>query len=127
MSGAKLAQAFASGDVFAFPSTTETLGLVALESFASGVPVVGARAGGIPYVIDDGTTGFLVDPEAPDSVWADRLAQVLNDESLRRRLGANAREEAERWSWRASTEKVVEYYQEAIELHSRRVVKKGRR
>ncbi|WP_394282402.1 glycosyltransferase family 4 protein [Corynebacterium sp.] len=126
MSGAELAQAFASGDVFAFPSTTETLGLVALESFASGVPVVGARAGGIPYVIDDGTTGFLVDPEAPDSVWADRLAQVLNDDDLRRRLGANAREEAERWSWRASTEKVVEYYQESIELHSRRVVKKRR-
>ncbi|WP_257181417.1 glycosyltransferase family 4 protein [Corynebacterium cystitidis] len=126
MSGAELAQAFASGDVFAFPSTTETLGLVALESFASGVPVVGARAGGIPFVIDEGETGFLVDPQAPDSVWAERLAQVLNDDGLRRRLGANARAEAERWSWRASTEKVVEYYQEAIDLHARRLVKKRR-
>ncbi|SES00152.1 glycosyltransferase family 4 protein [Corynebacterium cystitidis] len=125
MSGAELAQAFASGDVFAFPSTTETLGLVALESFASGVPVVGARAGGIPFVIDEGETGFLVDPQAPDSVWAECLAQVLNDDGLRR-LGANARAEAERWSWRASTEKVVEYYQEAIDLHARRLVKKRR-
>ena len=67
MSGEPLAQAFASADVFAFPSLTETLGLVALEAFASGVPVVGARAGGIPFVIDDGETGFLVDKEAaPD-------------------------------------------------------------
>lgn len=64
MSGEPLAQAFASADVFAFPSLTETLGLVALEAFASGVPVVGARAGGIPFVIDDGETGFLVDKEA---------------------------------------------------------------
>lgn len=124
MSGPQLAQAFASGDVFVFPSTTETLGLVALESFASGVPVVGARAGGIPFVIEEGETGFLVDPEGSDEVWAQRIAQVLDDEHLRKRLGANAREEAERWSWRASTEKVVDYYQESIDLHARRLVKK---
>lgn len=47
MSGQELAEAYASADVFVFPSTTETLGLVALESMASGVPVVAARAGGI--------------------------------------------------------------------------------
>ncbi|WIM72785.1 glycosyltransferase [Corynebacterium suedekumii] len=64
LSGADLAAAFASGDVFVFPSHTETLGLVALESMASGVPVVGARAGGIPFVIDDHETGILVDADA---------------------------------------------------------------
>ena len=59
MSGLELAQAYASADVFAFPSRSETLGLVALEAFASGVPVVGARAGGIPFVIDEGVTGVV--------------------------------------------------------------------
>lgn len=119
LSGADLASAFASGDVFAFPSTTETLGLVALESFASGVPAVGARAGGIPFVIAEGETGFLVDPEDYDT-WADRLATVLLDEKLRLRMGKAARTEAESHGWRAATERLVRYYDLAIEDHPRR-------
>lgn len=54
MTGEALSQAFASADVFVMPSETETLGFVVLESMASGVPVVGADAGGIPDLIDDG-------------------------------------------------------------------------
>lgn len=114
MSGTPLAQAFASADVFAFPSLTETLGLVALESFASGVPVVGARAGGIPFVIDDGKTGTLVDKQASPQQWADAFAGMLIDETSRHCFSIAARAEAERWSWRAATEKLVEYYEECI-------------
>lgn len=116
MSGADLAGAFASGDVFAFPSTTETLGLVALESFASGVPVVGARAGGIPFVIDDLVTGYLVDPE-DTSGWAQRISTLLSDKQLHGQMAEAARAEAERWSWRESTETLVSYYQRAIDGH----------
>lgn len=54
MSGEALSQAFASADVFVMPSDSETLGFVVLESMASGVPVVGANAGGIPDLIEDG-------------------------------------------------------------------------
>lgn len=114
MSGTPLAQAFASADVFAFPSLTETLGLVALESFASGVPVVGARAGGIPFVIEDGETGRLVDKHATPQQWADAFAGLLIDAPLRDTMALSARQEAERWSWRAATEKLVEYYEECI-------------
>lgn len=57
-----LADLYADSDVFVFPSPTETCGLVALEALASGVPVVGARAGGIPENLRDGLTGFLVEP-----------------------------------------------------------------
>ncbi len=116
MSGAELAQAYASADVFAFPSTTETLGLVALESMASGVPVVGARAGGIPFVIDDGRTGFLADPGDADA-WVDRLGRLLTDPGLRREMGRAVREEAERHSWRAATQTLVGFYEQAIDLH----------
>ncbi|MCQ4625358.1 glycosyltransferase family 1 protein [Corynebacterium sp. CCUG 69979] len=119
MSGEPLAQAFASADVFAFPSLTETLGLVALESFASGVPVVGARAGGIPFVIDDGETGLLVDKEASAAQWADAFAQLLIDDTRRHTMGTLAREEAQRWSWRAATEKLVEYYEQCISGHAK--------
>lgn len=114
MSGEPLAQAFASADVFAFPSQTETLGLVALESFASGVPVVGARAGGIPFVIEDGKTGLLVDKNAGASEWADAFASLLIDDSPHRPMSLAARAEAERWSWRAATERLVGYYEDCI-------------
>lgn len=116
LSGADLQSAFASGDVFAFPSVTETLGLVALESFASGVPVVGARAGGIPFVIDEAKTGYLVEPEDYD-MWAERIALLLDDESLRTEMGHTARSEALRHGWRAATESLVGYYQRAIDEH----------
>ena len=114
MSGEPLAQAFASADMFAFPSLTETLGLVALESFASGVPVVGARAGGIPFVIDDGDTGLLVDKEATPAQWAEAFAGLLIDASRRHTMSTAARAEAQRWSWRAATDTLVEYYEECI-------------
>ena len=114
MSGEPLAQAFASADIFAFPSQTETLGLVALESFASGVPVVGARAGGIPFVIEDDKTGLLVDKGAQADKWADAFAGLLIDAAQRRRMSLSARQEAERWSWRAATERLVGYYEDCI-------------
>jgi sulfoquinovosyltransferase len=52
LSGIELSQAFAAADVFVMPSDSETLGFVVLESMASGVPVVGCNAGGIPSIID---------------------------------------------------------------------------
>lgn len=59
MTGDALSQAFASADVFVMPSDSETLGFVVLESMASGVPVVGAQAGGIPDLIADGEVSFF--------------------------------------------------------------------
>ncbi len=116
LAGDDLAAAYASADVFAFPSTTETLGLVALESMASGVPVVGAEAGGIPFVIDEGRTGFLVRPGDTDAL-TDRLQRLVTDPGLRARMGAAARADAEQHSWRAATEALVGFYQLAVERH----------
>lgn len=118
LSGDDLAAAYASADVFAFPSTTETLGLVALESMASGVPVVGARAGGIPDVIADGENGFLFEPGDADEL-ADNIMLLVNDPELRQRFAAAGRAETEKWGWRAATERLLEYYQHAQELHWR--------
>lgn len=116
LAGEELAAAYASADVLAFPSTTETLGLVALESLASGVPVVGARAGGIPFAVDDGRTGLLVDPGRPQELTA-ALARLLDDDGLRARMGAAGRAEARTLDWRAATETLVGHYRSAVERH----------
>lgn len=118
LSGEELCRAFASADVFAFPSTTETLGLVALESLASAVPVVGANAGGIPDVVDDGVTGFLFPPGDEDAL-TDRLACLLGDPQRRAEMGAAGRAETLRHSWRGATESLVRAYETTIELHAR--------
>lgn len=102
MSGDTLSEAFASADVFIMPSDSETLGFVVLESMASGVPVIGAAAGGIPDLIDDGQTSFLV-PVADTNAFVDRLTKLQNDTKFRNEMGKKAREEAERWGWEAAT------------------------
>ncbi|WP_231928199.1 glycosyltransferase family 4 protein [Devriesea agamarum] len=113
MSGIELATAFASADVFAFPSCTDTLGLVSLESMASGVPVVGCRAGGIPDTIRDGETGFLVDPHDPHQMAA-RLGVILDNPGIRDRMGAAARLDAEKRSWSLATATLLSAYRTAI-------------
>ncbi|MFM9046440.1 MAG: glycosyltransferase family 4 protein [Cyanobium sp.] len=66
LAGEDLAAAYASGDAFLFPSSTETLGLVLLEAMAAGCPVVGANRGGIPDIVSHGENGCLYDPDQPD-------------------------------------------------------------
>lgn len=118
MSGADLAAAYASADVFAFPSDTETLGFVAMEAMASGVPPVGARAGGIPDVIDDGRTGLMFTPGDLGDL-TEKLGLLLGDDALRTSLGVAARREMERHGWREATEAVLTYYRHAMRVHAR--------
>jgi glycosyltransferase involved in cell wall biosynthesis len=55
----QIAPLLAAADLFVLPSQTESFGLSALEALASGVPVIGTKAGGLPEVIRDGETGIL--------------------------------------------------------------------
>ncbi|CAN5783496.1 glycosyltransferase family 1 protein [soil metagenome] len=118
MSGQALAEAYASADVFAFPSDTETLGFVAMEAMASGIPAVGARAGGIPDVIRHGENGFMFTPGDLGDL-TEQLGKLLFDAELRSKLGRQARADMEVWGWRAATEKLLEYYDLARTIHRR--------
>ena len=115
LAGDELGAAYASADVFAFPSDSETLGFAALEAMAAGVPVVAARAGGIPHVVDHGRTGLLVEPGS-GAALAEGIRALLRDPGLRARLAAEGRREAERWSWPEATRALVGYYRAAIRL-----------
>ena len=78
-------------DVLAMSSDTEGLPLVVLEAMATGLPVVSTSVGGIPNVIEEGQTGFLV-PAGDEAALRDRLARLAADRALARTLGARARE-----------------------------------
>jgi glycosyltransferase involved in cell wall biosynthesis len=79
-------------DVCVMPSRIdEAFGLVAAEAGLRGVPVVATRRGALPEIIADGETGFLVESHNPAQL-AEKLKLLLHDESLRRQLGAKARE-----------------------------------
>ncbi len=113
LAGEDLAAAYASGDAFLFPSSTETLGLVLLEAMAAGCPVVGANRGGIPDIVSHGENGCLYDPDDPPSLIA-AVNALLGDREARRTLRVSAREEAERWNWASATDQLKGYYQSVL-------------
>ena len=121
LAGEELAAAYASGDAFLFPSSTETLGLVLLEAMAAGCPVVGAARGGIPDIVTDGVNGCLYNPDDPDSLSA-AVHRLLDDPAQRRALRLAARQEAERWGWAGATEQLRGYYRQVLAQRSLNMV-----
>lgn len=117
LGGEELSQAYASGDVFVMPSESETLGFVVLEAMSSGIPVVAARAGGIPDIIpadQEGKTGYLYNPGDLEDCL-NKLKPLLFDKELRETIGKAARDEMEKFDWKAATRKVRnEQYNAAI-------------
>ncbi|GAA0141531.1 transferase [Lithospermum erythrorhizon] len=117
LQGEELSQAYASGDVFIMPSESETLGLVVLEAMSSGLPVVAARAGGIPDIVSEdqeGKTGYLFNPGDLDDCL-NKLVPLLRDSELRDTIGQAAREEMEKYDWKAATKRIRnEQYNTAI-------------
>ncbi len=109
--GEELAALFASADVFALPSSTETLSLVSLESMASGVPVLAMNAGGVRDIVGHDHTGLLAN-SAED--FATSLGRLLRDDDLRARLGAAGRAYAEGKSWTHACEALFQNYVAAL-------------
>ena len=83
-------QLLASSDVFVLSSGSEGLPLSILEAMAAGLPVVATKVGGVPELVLEGETGFLVPPGDPHSLAA-ALERLLDDSELRGRLGAAGR------------------------------------
>jgi glycosyltransferase involved in cell wall biosynthesis len=81
-----LVEQYARADIFVAPRRYESFGLIFLEAMMHGAACVGTRAGGIPEVVEHGTTGLLVPPEDPTAL-AEALARLAGDAALRRRMG----------------------------------------
>lgn len=113
LTGKPLAQAYASADVFVFPSYVESFGLVLLEAMASGLPIVAGRAGGVTDFVKSGEHGYLFTPyDMPDFVRG--VNQIVNDPALRQHLASQATIEAQKWTWQRNTARLLEIYQEVI-------------
>lgn len=109
MSRDRLADLLAVASVTLVPSHTETFGLVALESAASGTPVVGFRSSGLVESIADGSSGLLLDSREPRD-WALALAGLLDDEVSLGRFTATARHHAEGYTWAATATALLGVY-----------------
>lgn len=115
LKGEELARAYATADIFVFPSTTETLGMAMIEALASGLPVVAARSGASHEVVDEGETGLLYEPESREDLVS-CVRRLSEDEALRRQMGVKARAAAEERSWESSTRALRGYYEQARKL-----------
>lgn len=113
LEGEELAHAYASSDVFLFPSETETFGNVTLEAMASGLPCVCANATGSRSLVVHDETGYLVAPRNANE-FAERLAVLAGDEALRTRLGAAGRARAETFSWDETMATLLGHYRAVV-------------
>jgi phosphatidylinositol alpha 1,6-mannosyltransferase len=114
LQGPDLSAAYASADVFTFPSPTETFGNSLLEAMGSGLPSLVAASGGVLEFSEHGDNAWLV---APDSVPAieEGLERLLSDPGLRRRLSDGALRTARARDWSRVYDRLVADYREAVE------------
>ena len=104
LAGRELARAFASSDVFLFPSTTDTFGNVILEALASGVPCVVSDQGGPKDLVVHGTTGFISRAlDAED--FAQHVAALAGDPALRNAMGIEAHRAVQDRDWAEAARK----------------------
>ncbi|MBB2922159.1 glycogen synthase [Cellulomonas cellasea] len=125
----ELVAVLAAGTVFVCPSVYEPLGIVNLEAMAVGLPVVGSATGGIPEVVDDGVTGWLVPieqvqdgtgtPLDPEKFVADlgaALVEAVSDPARAAERGVASRRRVEdHFSWDAVAERTIDVYRSVLE------------
>jgi glycosyltransferase involved in cell wall biosynthesis/predicted metal-dependent phosphoesterase TrpH len=112
LDGLALARAYASADIFLFPSRTDTFGQVILEAQASGLAVVAAAAGGPLSLIDDRVNGLLRDPDA--AALADAVLELAARPRLRERLARGGLESVAARTWERALERLAGAYHSAL-------------
>ncbi|MFL5401685.1 MAG: glycosyltransferase family 4 protein [Gemmatimonadales bacterium] len=120
MHGADLSAAYASADIFAFPSATETFGNSLLEAMGSGLPSLVAASGGVLEFAQHGENAWLVAPNDPGAIAAG-LRRLLDDPGLRRRLSEGGLRTARERQWDEVYNRLLQDYREAME--SRRLIR----
>ncbi len=100
---------YRAADCCLVPSRSESFGLVALEASACGTPVVAAAVGGLTTLVEDGVTGYLVEPGDADA-FGRRAAEILADPDLQASLGAAGAAVAARYTWATAAARLRRIY-----------------
>jgi phosphatidylinositol alpha 1,6-mannosyltransferase len=114
LQGHELSAAYASADVFTFPSPTETFGNSLLEAMGSGLPSLVAASGGVLEFSEHGRNAWLVAPDSAEAI-EEGLERLLADPALRRRLADGGLETARERDWADVYDRLVADYKEAVE------------
>jgi glycosyltransferase involved in cell wall biosynthesis len=125
--GEDLAAAYASADIFAFPSYTETFGQVVLEAMASGLPVVGLEADGVCDLVRHEQSGLLLNMpvnvgEEEIERYCAYLTRLVDNQQERVLCSQFALVEASRRSWHEAMECLVNGYREVVEKKPPRLI-----
>ena len=103
-----------AADMLLLPSQVESLGIVLLEAWAHGTPVIGARSGGIPAVIDENENGFLVDFGDVDGL-SNCIIHLLTNPELGKRMGRRGRDKvAHEYTWDKVADRVLGCYEKIL-------------
>lgn len=117
LEGNDLAKAYASSDIFLFPSDTETFGNVTLEAMASELPTVCADAAGSRTLVEHHRTGFLA-PPGDSEAFTNGVATLCTNPSQRREMGERALSRAQDYRWETVLARLEDYYRELLEARA---------
>lgn len=108
---------YSAADVVVVPSHYESFGMVALEAMACGTPVVASQVGGLAFLVQDGVTGFVV-PDGEPEILGSRLKELILDPALRDRLGKQANQVAQAYSWERIADEIKSVYLDTLNLRT---------
>ncbi len=109
LQGEALSAAYASADIFVFPSALESFGLVVVEAMAAGLPVVASQVGGVTDVVEEGRTGYTFAVNDIDAL-IDGVRKIASSRECIAEMGAAARAFAETQTWPAMMDEVIGHY-----------------
>ena len=110
----ELAEAFAACNVFVYPSSASPWGLVVTEAMAASKPVIISRQVGTSEIIQDGVNGIVIDRANPEEI-AQKVEELINDLTLRNKIGANAYEYVRKnLSWEKYAKNVENVFQDTL-------------
>ena len=111
-----LISAYKSCDVFVLPSLSEGLPTVLLEAMAAKKPVVSTNVSGVPYLLQDGKNGFMVNPRDSEGL-ANKIQKLLTNEEIYKEISENGYKTiVDKYSWDKVTDMIIEQYKKCLKI-----------
>ncbi len=118
LTGSEVADAYAAMDIFPFASKTETQGIVLIEAFSAGVPVIALDAPGSRDIVQEGKNGRVLSEKTPPAEFARQIQVASEDEALMSRWSESARNRAKEFDHKLCAGKLSDCYRELVEQHA---------